>query len=268
VAPPLLGEFAVPPDPWIGGMPVGGISGIGRSPRGSRYMMISDYQSPRVNARFMKVQYFNRPAGEGNTSRTEWALEETACSQTDRDRLGTAAPEDIRADPRLGDVVWSHEDPGAPMLTNLALPDGGVPQDLPAPQDQPGAGEHKSGASERQTGQQDEKADLSSLLPLEPTTSPRFQLIEKALVSGSTCTDAGHVATLTSVLGTPINAVRKTLLADLAELGVPDPDNFEAITWAPDLPSGARTPLLVSDDDFGKELRTRVLAPALPPKPL
>lgn len=113
---------------------------------------------------------------------------------------------------------------------------------------------------------------ISTILAFEPATSTRFLLIERAFVSGygrririydADCTDATDIAAVRSLVGAPVKPVNKTLLADLAEVGVPDPDNFEGMTWGPDLTSGEHTLLLVSDNDFRKELQTSVIALAL-----
>ncbi|NMO57848.1 esterase-like activity of phytase family protein [Actinoplanes sp. TBRC 11911] len=82
--------------------------------------------------------------------------------------------------------------------------------------------------------------------------------------AGAVFLDAGDVDALRSAPVRSISPVRRTLLPDLAEAGVPDPDNMQGLTWRPGRPSGRRTLLLVSGNDVMRELR----APAIPPKPL
>ncbi|MEU5690597.1 esterase-like activity of phytase family protein [Actinosynnema sp. NPDC020468] len=62
----------------------------------------------------------------------------------------------------------------------------------------------------------------------------------------------------------PANArpVRKTLLADLADFPLPT-DNVEGLTWGPRLPTGERTLVLVSDDNFSPDWSTQFIALAL-----
>jgi len=113
---------------------------------------------------------------------------------------------------------------------------------------------------------------ISTILAFDPATSTRFLLIERAFVSGygrririydADCADATDVAAVPSLMDEPVSPVRKTLVADLEQIGVADPDNFEGMTWGPELAGGERTLLLVSDNDFRAELRTRIVALAL-----
>jgi hypothetical protein len=113
---------------------------------------------------------------------------------------------------------------------------------------------------------------ISTILAYQPDTATRFLLVERAFVSSygrririyeADCTDATNVAAIGSLVDKSVKLVRKTLLADLAEIGVPDPDNFEGMTWGPNLTNGERTLLLVSDNDFREELKTRVIALAI-----
>jgi hypothetical protein len=357
----MLGDFTVAHDLPIGGTPVGGLSGIDRDPRTGRYVLISDDQSQRAPARFYeaeidvdetgvrdvrltKVQYFRRSDAKTYPSRTDWASEQSEYSQTERDRLGTVDPEDIRVDPWTGNIVWSNEGldlvtvAGDPMIIEPALrmsePDGSFVADLPTPAGNmisAGAGPRRNRALEGftfagngrfivsvmegplgQDGPESTRAygglsritvqdrdgnvvvqyaypmdplpditpegpygaliGISTILAFEPATSTRFLLIERAFVSGYgrririydvDCADATDVAALSSLADAPVKPVNKSLLADLAEVGVPHPDNFEGMTWGPDLNSGERTLLLVSDNDFRTELKTSVVALAL-----
>lgn len=50
----------------------------------------------------------------------------------------------------------------------------------------------------------------------------------------------------------------------LADLDLSTVDNVEGMTWGPRLPSGERTLVLVSDDNFHPQLVTQIIALALP----
>ena len=65
---------------------------------------------------------------------------------------------------------------------------------------------------------------------------------------------------------TRVNAARKTLLLDLAELGI-RLDNIEGMTFGPRLPDGRRSLILVSDNNFSEEQFTQFLAFAVSAMP-
>jgi hypothetical protein len=97
---------------------------------------------------------------------------------------------------------------------------------------------------------------ISAILSSEPATATRFLLIERAYVSGynhririyeADCANATDVASLPSLVDAQFCPAQKRLLADL---GVPGPPNFEGMTRAPELPTGERVLLLISDNDF------------------
>jgi hypothetical protein len=354
----LHGVVVVPHDFRVGGTPVGGLSGIDRDPRSGRYLIISDDQSQQAPARFYEaeidldddglhgvrftgVNFFHRPDAKTYPSRTEWATEQTAYRQADRNRLGTVDPEDIRVDPWTGDVVWTNEGldlttaNGEPMVTDPTLRvsarDGRFLRDVPTPVGnligrrsgprrnralegltfaaggrviasvmegplaQDGAESTRTYGGITRITVQDRDGQLlaqyaypmdplpdvapvgpygaligiSAILAFDPSSSARFLLVERAFVSGygrririydADCTDATDVAAIRSLVGEPVKLVRKTLLADLADIGLPNPDNFEGMTWGPRLSTGERTLLLVSDNDFRKELETTIVA--------
>lgn len=58
---------------------------------------------------------------------------------------------------------------------------------------------------------------------------------------------------------------RKRLVLDLGELGLDHVDNIEGVTWGPQLPSGERTLVLVSDDNFNDSQVTQLVAVAVRP---
>lgn len=115
---------------------------------------------------------------------------------------------------------------------------------------------------------------ISSILAVEPATSTRFLLVERSFVSGynyririydADCANATNIAGVPSLIDAQFQPAEKTLLADLREIGVPDPPNFEGMTWGPELATGEQVLLLVSDNDFREIMRTEVLALAVPP---
>ncbi|MFD1051257.1 esterase-like activity of phytase family protein, partial [Kibdelosporangium lantanae] len=60
-----------------------------------------------------------------------------------------------------------------------------------------------------------------------------------------------------------VRPMRKRLIADLADLKLSTVDNIEGVTWGPRLPSGERTLLLVSDDNFATNQVTQIVALAV-----
>jgi hypothetical protein len=70
---------------------------------------------------------------------------------------------------------------------------------------------------------------------------------------------ATDVAALDALAGNRYRPARKRLVADLASFGV-RPDNMEGMTWGPPRPDGARTLVLVSDDNFNPSQRTLFVA--------
>ncbi|MGW5647996.1 esterase-like activity of phytase family protein [Saccharopolyspora sp. NPDC003752] len=58
--------------------------------------------------------------------------------------------------------------------------------------------------------------------------------------------------------------VRKELLVDLDEIGLPYTDNVEGISWGPRLPTGERVLLVVSDNNFSARQQTQLIAIAVP----
>lgn len=76
---------------------------------------------------------------------------------------------------------------------------------------------------------------------------------------------ATDVKDVHSLRDAPVRPVSKRLLADLSEfdLGVGPVDNVEGMTWGPRLPSGERSLVLVSDDNFSPEQQTQLIALAV-----
>ena len=105
----------------------------------------------------------------------------------------------------------------------------------------------------------------------DPRVPGRYYALERTWVPGADykvrlfqvdlagATDVrGHDA-----LTDEVRPVRKRQLADLHDFPLPVIDNVEGLTWGPRLPSGERTLLLVSDDNFAAEEFTRFIALAL-----
>jgi hypothetical protein len=76
-------------------------------------------------------------------------------------------------------------------------------------------------------------------------------------ISTGSATDTSRIETLKGDLAT-IQPIRKRLLLDLAQLGIPL-DNLEGMTLGPQLPDGSRSLLLISDDNFRTEQSTQFL---------
>ncbi|HEY4422270.1 MAG TPA: esterase-like activity of phytase family protein, partial [Pseudonocardia sp.] len=118
----------------------------------------------------------------------------------------------------------------------------------------------------------DGNTGVSSILACEPATSTRFLLLERAFAAGSgnrirvyvaDLSRATDVRALPSLVGASIEPARKTLLVDLADVGLEGLGNIEGMTWGPDVCTGERTLVLVSDDNFAATQRTQVVALAM-----
>jgi len=68
----------------------------------------------------------------------------------------------------------------------------------------------------------------------------------------------GDDVTGVASLPAAVEPVRKTLVADLAELGI-DPDNLEGLSFGPALADGRATLVLVADDNFQPEVQSNQL---------
>lgn len=110
---------------------------------------------------------------------------------------------------------------------------------------------------------------IPAILAADPYDPAKFLVMERAFVVG-----AGNkiriyqadIAGATNVLGAPLGAARpmnKRLLADLDDLGLDRIDNIEGMTWGPRLPSGERTLILVSDNNFSDQQITQFIALAV-----
>lgn len=104
---------------------------------------------------------------------------------------------------------------------------------------------------------------LSDLLALDDGT---FLVLERGFGTHSevriyraSIVDAEDVLHRPSLLGAPVGAMTKTLLADLATIPGLDPDNVEGLTLGPLLPDGRQSMVLVSDDNFSDSQVTQFL---------
>lgn len=107
-----------------------------------------------------------------------------------------------------------------------------------------------------------------------PTGEPgRYLVMERSFVSGVgnsiriyavSTRQATDVSGTRSLRGADVTTARKELLVDLSRFeGLSTVDNVEGMTWGPRLPSGKRTLVLVSDDNFSSSQTTQVIALAV-----
>ncbi|MGW6564811.1 esterase-like activity of phytase family protein [Streptomyces sp. NPDC054975] len=105
-----------------------------------------------------------------------------------------------------------------------------------------------------------------------PDDPNRYLVLERTWVAGAgykirlfeaTTRGATDVQAVESLAGQPVVPMRKKLVADFDTLGLSTVDNTEGMTWGPVLPSGERSLILVSDDNFDKDAVTQIVALAL-----
>lgn len=110
---------------------------------------------------------------------------------------------------------------------------------------------------------------IAAILAADPVDPTKYLVLERSYVEA-----AGNririyemdIAGATNVLDAPLGHARpvgKRLLVDLADVGLAKIDNIEGMTWGPRLPSGERTLVLVSDDNFSGDQITQVVALAV-----
>jgi hypothetical protein len=114
---------------------------------------------------------------------------------------------------------------------------------------------------------------VSSLLAVNQLDPTKFLVLERAFVTGvgnkvriyeidtSGATDIAKVPSLSAAKD--VKPVKKTLVADLADFPLSTVDNVEGMTWGPQLPSGERTLILVSDNNFSATQVTQFIALAV-----
>ncbi|MFI9122308.1 esterase-like activity of phytase family protein [Streptomyces bikiniensis] len=102
-----------------------------------------------------------------------------------------------------------------------------------------------------------------------PDQPDRYLVLERTWVAGAgykirlfdaTTRGATDVRETESLAGRAVVPMRKKLVADFDALGLSAVDNTEGMTWGPDLPSGERLLVLVSDDNFDREAITQIVA--------
>ncbi|MGW0120792.1 esterase-like activity of phytase family protein [Streptomyces sp. NPDC003327] len=105
-----------------------------------------------------------------------------------------------------------------------------------------------------------------------PDDPDRYLVLERTWVAGSgykirlydaTTRGATDVRAVDALAGATVTPMRKRLVADFHALGLSTVDNTEGMTWGPTLPSGERTLILVSDDNFAADAVTQIVALAL-----
>jgi hypothetical protein len=105
-----------------------------------------------------------------------------------------------------------------------------------------------------------------------PTDPNRYLVLERGYANGFgynvklfevDTRRATDVKDLESLAGADITPLRKRLVLDFDDLSLPQIDNFEAMAWGPRLPTGERTLLVVSDDNFWPGEATRFVALAV-----
>ncbi|MEV5835842.1 esterase-like activity of phytase family protein [Nocardia sp. NPDC052112] len=110
---------------------------------------------------------------------------------------------------------------------------------------------------------------IASILAADPLDPTKFLVLERSYVLGVgnkiriyEADTNGATNILDASLGTA-RPVTKRLLVDLADLGLDPIDNIEGMTWGPRLPSGERTLVLVSDNNFSDMQVTQIVALAV-----
>ncbi|MGK8521573.1 esterase-like activity of phytase family protein [Nocardia asteroides] len=110
---------------------------------------------------------------------------------------------------------------------------------------------------------------IASLLAADPLDPTKVLVLERSLAPGvgnKIRVYEADLSTATDVNGAPIGAARpaaKRLVLDLDDVGLSAVDNVEGMTWGPRLPSGERTLVLVSDDNFDDRQVTQVIVLAV-----
>lgn len=110
---------------------------------------------------------------------------------------------------------------------------------------------------------------VASILAADPIDPTKFLVLERSFVFGvgnKIRIYEADISAATNILDAPLGDARpvaKRLLVDLADVGLPDIDNVEGMTWGPRLPSGERTLVLVSDNNFADQQRTQFIALAV-----
>lgn len=110
---------------------------------------------------------------------------------------------------------------------------------------------------------------VAAILAADPADPTKFLVLERSFAEGvgnKIRIFEADLSGATSVLNAPLTEARpvtKRLLVDLSDVGLPAIDNIEGMTWGPRLPTGERTLILVSDNNFNDEQITQLVALAV-----
>ncbi|WP_330227964.1 esterase-like activity of phytase family protein [Nocardia sp. NBC_00508] len=110
---------------------------------------------------------------------------------------------------------------------------------------------------------------IASILAADPLDPTKLLVLERSFAFGvgnKIRVYEADLAAATNILDAPIGAARpvaKRLVVDLDHVGLSAIDNVEGMTWGPRLPSGERTLVLVSDNNFDDGKLTQVIALAV-----
>ncbi len=96
------------------------------------------------------------------------------------------------------------------------------------------------------------------LLSLERSFGPQGVGAKIFQLAPADATDTSRIETLSGSLSN-VEPIRKQLLLDLSELGIPL-DNFEGMTLGPRFADGSRSLIAISDDNFSDSQVTQILA--------
>jgi 3-phytase len=109
-----------------------------------------------------------------------------------------------------------------------------------------------------------------SILPVDQRDPFHYLVMERSFVTGVgnsiriyeiDTLGASDVKDVLSLPGADIRPVRKHLVADLAQFPqLSTVDNVEGMAWGPRQPSGERSLVLVSDDNFSDQQTTQIIA--------
>lgn len=115
---------------------------------------------------------------------------------------------------------------------------------------------------------------VSSMLAVDQADPTKFLMMERSFVTGvgnkvrvyeidtKGATNVLNVKSLADAKH--VKPVKKRLLFDAADLGLSTVDNLEGMTWGPKLPSGERSLIIVSDNNFSATQVTQFAALAVP----
>ena len=113
---------------------------------------------------------------------------------------------------------------------------------------------------------------VSAMLAVDPHDPTRYLMMERGFAVGVgyriqifevDTRGATNVKDYDTLAGKRFKPVSKHLVADLADYPLSTVDNVEGMTWGPRLPTGERTLVLVSDDNFAADEVTQVIALAV-----